>query len=180
MFYVASVFTLVLVSSGIFLCLRSKRNRPSMVNIVPLDTYDEARCCCIILSKTKFVRAVSVLQENVTLSLCLLVLLILFLNFLPSIESPLLLYFKHFSLPFLAINLTRLASSIILIIDLLYIIIWILYRNAIYRKPGDHLILVILEFISFASTFFYDDPLLSLVWLIPIILYLWRSHFSYI
>jgi hypothetical protein len=70
-------------------------------------------------------------------------------------------------------NIRLLATLIIISIDLSYIFIFLLCRRAIYRKVGDSLFLVLVEVISFSSTFYFDG-ILTVVWLIPILIYFLR------
>jgi len=111
---------------------------------------------------------------NVTLVLCLLVLYLLLMNELQSMDFT-KVYFESFlgwTSP------VHLASAIIIAVDVLYIFIYIVFRNAIYRKPGDNLLLVYFEVVSFACRFYYEGDLLNIVWLIPVIIFITRSSLT--
>jgi len=167
---------LVFLCSSVCLswCLFRERNIKERENIVHLDSYDESKCCCIIVSKTKFVRAFSKLQEEIRLSLCFLVLFTLFINHLQilNFDKPFLFYWNLLSPP--ESHIKQFAILIMISLDILYILINVICRKAIYRKVGDNPILVLLEVISFSSTFFYDGIPFSVVWIIPIIIYFLR------
>jgi len=184
---ILSLISFIIIFSVVF-CLFKCQKRKERLNIVHVDSYDESKCCCIILSNTKFVRAYSKLQEQIRLSLCLLVLFIIFINYLQNwydnaapvsisfnfMDNTFLLYLKQLLLlsPD-SENIRLLATLIIISIDLSYIFIFLLCRRAIYRKVGDSLFLVLVEVISFSSTFYFDG-ILTVVWLIPILIYFLR------
>jgi len=113
------------------------------------------------------------LQDKIRLSMSLFVLFIISINYLQTLDE---IYLAHLNIPSWtdSINIRHLARMIIISIDLSYLFISILCRKAIYRRVGDYLLPVILEVISFSSTFFYDGIILNVVWIIPIIIYLLR------
>jgi len=171
---------LVFLCSSICLCLflllTRERNLKERENIVHLDTYDESKWCCIIVSKTKFVRAFTKLQEEIRLSLCFLVLFLLFINHLQIIDKTFLFYLNLLLKwpPDFPFNIKQIVILIMISLDMSYIFIHVICRKAIYRKVGDNPILILFEVISFSSTFFYDGIPFIVVWIIPIVIYFLR------
>jgi len=160
----------------LFLLLTRERNLKERENIVHLDTYDESKWCCIIVSKTKFVRAFTKLQEEIRLSLCFLVLFLLFINHLQIIDKTFLFYLNLLLKwpPDFPFNIKQIVILIMISLDMSYIFIHVICRKAIYRKVGDNPILILFEVISFSSTFFYDGIPFIVVWIIPIVIYFLR------
>jgi hypothetical protein len=159
----------LVVCSGIFLCPK-KGNRATSLYIVPTDFCDELKCFGVILNKTKFVRAFRKLQMTVTLYGCLFVLYLLLMDYFQSVDCPFLLDFESY-LSIWPSPPLGLVSGIIILVDVMYIVIYIYFRNAIYRKPGDSPFLVFLEVLSFASRYYFEGEFFNIVWLIPVILY---------
>lgn len=163
----------MVICFGVFLCL-SRGNRTKSTNIIPTALSDELSCCGFILNKTNFVRAFRQLQMNVTLYGCFFVLFLLLISYLESMEYPFLLDFEDF-LSIWPSPPVLLTCLIIISVDVVYIVTYLYFRNAIYRKPGDTPLLVLFEVVSFTCRYYFEGELFNIVWLIPFLIYLMRA-----